>query len=54
LGAYGIAVLNVLCRYADKDKGYFPSQDIIAEAIGCNRDVVNNAIKKLGELGIIK
>ena len=54
LGAYGIAVYCVLCRFADNEtQETYPSLATIAGLIGCSRRTVIRIIPKLEELGLI-
>jgi hypothetical protein len=54
LGAYGIAVYAVLCRFANNDtQETYPSLATIGKRIGCARSTVQKSIKALEVEGLI-
>src|SRR5262245_34816793 len=53
LGAYGIAVYNMLVMFSGSKSEAWPSIDSLAEMIGVSRPTIIKAIDKLVELGII-
>ncbi|NWJ46414.1 MAG: helix-turn-helix domain-containing protein [Chloroflexi bacterium] len=54
IGAYGIAVYNALCRFANSDGECFPSYQAIMERTGMGRSSVINSLAKLEEVGLIE
>jgi len=53
IGAGGIAVVNVLARFANQESACFPSQSTIARLTALSRMQVSREIKKLKGLGLI-
>jgi biotin operon repressor len=53
-GAMGIAVYNFLASMADRNQSCFPSQQYIADRLGCSRPTVNKALKRLQDHGLIR
>ncbi len=54
VGAIGIAVYNFLASMADRNQSCFPSQQYIADRLGCSRPTVNKALKRLQDHGLIR
>lgn len=54
LGAYGVAVYNVLSRFANRKGECFPSQATIAKRLDMSRMQVSREITKLKVLGLIE
>lgn len=54
LGAYGVAVYNVLSRFANRKGECFPSQATIAKRLDMSRMQVSREIHKLKALGLIE
>jgi hypothetical protein len=54
IGAVGIAVYSCLAFFADSRQTCFPSQQYIAELLGCSRATVNRAIKDLEARRLIR
>ena len=54
IGPYGIAVYNVLVRYAQGSGQCWPSQDTIAKTLGIGRKKVNQTVKDLADAGLIR
>ena len=52
-GVFGIAVYNCLASYANSNQTCYPSQQRMAEILGCSRSAVNKAIKSLEDSGLI-
>lgn len=53
IGALGVAVYNCLAFFADSRQTCFPSQQYIAELLGCSRATVNRTVKALEECGLV-
>ena len=54
IGAYGVAVYNVLARYANKyGENAFPSYNHIAEKLNVSRDTAIRTVKVLVDTGIV-
>ena len=43
----GIAVYNVLASMANRNQECFPSQQYIADCLGCSRATINKTLKAL-------
>lgn len=55
IGAYGVAVYNLIARYADGNgENSFPSYQTIAEKLGISRPKAVTTINQLVEFGLIK
>ena len=55
IGAYGVAVYNLIARYADNNgENAFPSYPTIAKKLGMSRTKVVQTIELLVSLGLIK
>lgn len=55
IGVYGIAVYNVLAKYAnEKGANIFPSYQTIATALGMSRPKVIETIKQLVDVGLVR
>lgn len=55
LGPYGIAIYNVLALFAhSKTQACYPSQQRIADTLGCSRRTVFLYLKKLEKLRLVK
>lgn len=50
----GIAVYSFLASMADRNQRCFPSQQYIAHRLGCSRQTVNEALKRLEQFRFIK
>lgn len=50
----GIAVYNFLASMADRNQRCFPSQQYIAMKLGCSRQTVNEALKRLEQFRFIR
>lgn len=53
IGAIGVAVYNCLASFVNTQQTCYPSQDRMAEMLGCSRTTVNRAIGKLETCGLI-
>src|SRR3989304_2206183 len=54
VGTMGIAVYNFLASMADRNQSCFPSQQYIADRLGCSRPTVSRALKRLEVHGLIR
>jgi len=55
LGPYGIAIYNVLALFVhSKTQACYPSQQRIAEIIGCSRRTVFSYLKRLEKLNLVR